>query len=224
MKPEVHDATRGAGSYAKTMAAMLRLRELKCSAERTLAFTPTPNNVDEIQQLYGFATLMGANTLRMNAPQRPAHVERMEHCGEFDYLSSEFYKQCFDKWDRMVGDLLKDTLPFVSEMDMVRMPQLNPGITDREITGIIAELEKLRLIKISHPWLGGANGQTSGDSTMIARPDAMAAVSKGVVLTCESNVAYAGVVRGALSYEGLMVCLNQRSGFSVWCPIDYIKS
>ncbi|NLT66798.1 MAG: hypothetical protein GXX84_09360 [Acidobacteria bacterium] len=59
---------------------------------------------------------------------------------------------------------------------------------------------------------------------MIARPDAMAAVSKGVVLTCESNVAYAGVVRGALSYEGLMVCLNQRSGFSVWCPIDYIKS
>lgn len=151
VKPEVHDATRGAGSYAKTMAAMLRLRELKCSAERTLAFTPTPNNVDEIQQLYGFATLMGANTLRMNAPQRPAHVERMEHCGEFDYLSSEFYKQCFDKWDRMVGDLLKDTLPFVSEMDMVRMPQLNPGITDREITGIIAELEKLRLIKISHP-------------------------------------------------------------------------
>jgi len=61
---------------------------------------------------------------------------------------------------------------------------------------------------------------------MIARPDAMAAVSKRVVLTCESNVAYAGVVRGALSYEGvegLMVCLNQRSGFSVWCPIDYIK-
>ncbi len=53
------------------------------------------------------------------------------------------------------------------------------------------------------------------------------AVGKRVVLTCLSNVSYAGVVRGVVPFEGrtgAMVQLHQQSGFCVWCPLEFIKS
>jgi hypothetical protein len=59
------------------------------------------------------------------------------------------------------------------------------------------------------------------------RSDVQEAVGKRVVLTCLSNVSYAGVVRGIVPFEGrtgAMVRLHEPSGFSVWCPLEFVKS
>ncbi len=61
---------------------------------------------------------------------------------------------------------------------------------------------------------------------MIANMDVEPCVHKRIVLTCDSNVSYAGVVRQCLPVEGkpgLLLMLDERSGFSIWCPLDFIK-
>jgi hypothetical protein len=61
---------------------------------------------------------------------------------------------------------------------------------------------------------------------MIAISDVERYLDKRVVLTCDNNVSYAGVVRGSLLLEGkqgLVVRLDSRSCFSIWCPLDFIK-
>lgn len=52
-------------------------------------------------------------------------------------------------------------------------------------------------------------------------------IGKRIVLTCESNVSYAGVVRAPLEFDGrtgALVELHAKSGFAVWCPVEFIKS
>jgi hypothetical protein len=51
-------------------------------------------------------------------------------------------------------------------------------------------------------------------------------MNKRVVLTCESNVSYAGIVVSLETFRdrtGVLLELDRRSGFSVWCPTDFVK-
>jgi hypothetical protein len=62
---------------------------------------------------------------------------------------------------------------------------------------------------------------------VLTTPDVRDTIGKRIVLTCLSNISYAGVVRGIVDFDGksgAMVQLHQPSGFSVWCPLDFIKT
>lgn len=51
-------------------------------------------------------------------------------------------------------------------------------------------------------------------------------LNERVVLTTMNEVCYAGVPTHIVTVDGvsgLLVRLDQRSGFSVWCPESYIK-
>ena len=61
---------------------------------------------------------------------------------------------------------------------------------------------------------------------MFTCPDAVALIGKRVVLTCESEVAYAGVVSETPAFagrNGILIELDQRSHLSVWCPNHFVK-
>jgi len=48
-----------------------------------------------------------------------------------------------------------------------------------------------------------------------------------VVLTTGSNLCYAGLSKGLVDIDGkqgLMVELDKKSGFCIWCPDYYIKN
>lgn len=52
-------------------------------------------------------------------------------------------------------------------------------------------------------------------------------LGRRVVLTCRSELSFCGVARQVLEVgarRGLLLETDPRSGFSVWCPLDYIKS
>ncbi len=61
---------------------------------------------------------------------------------------------------------------------------------------------------------------------MIAPSDAERLIGKRVVLTCESEVTYVGVVRDVPAYEeeaGILLRIDEESHISVWCPIMQVK-
>ena len=48
-----------------------------------------------------------------------------------------------------------------------------------------------------------------------------------IVLTTKNEVCYAGVASRELTVDGrrgLMVTIDQKSGFRIWCPEDFIKN
>lgn len=62
---------------------------------------------------------------------------------------------------------------------------------------------------------------------MIDAQKAAQCLNKRVVLTCQSNVSYAGVIHDILEIHGksgILLELDVKSGFSVWCPLDFVKS
>lgn len=52
-------------------------------------------------------------------------------------------------------------------------------------------------------------------------------LGRRVVLTCRGELSFCGVARRVLEVgarRGVLLETDPRSGFSVWCPLDYIKS
>ncbi|RMG44073.1 MAG: hypothetical protein D6723_19760 [Acidobacteria bacterium] len=48
-----------------------------------------------------------------------------------------------------------------------------------------------------------------------------------IVLRCRGELSFCGIARNILDINhrrGLLVETDSKSGFSVWCPLDYIKS
>ncbi len=47
-----------------------------------------------------------------------------------------------------------------------------------------------------------------------------------IVLTCLNEISYAGIVNKILNIDdnkGLLLTIDESSGFSVWCPQKFIK-
>jgi len=52
-------------------------------------------------------------------------------------------------------------------------------------------------------------------------------VGHRIVLTCRSELSFCGLARTVLQIDGrsgLLMETDSRSGLSVWCPLDYVKS
>jgi len=51
-------------------------------------------------------------------------------------------------------------------------------------------------------------------------------IDERVVVTTKNELCYAGVPSSELivnNKKGLLVTIDQKSGFSIWCPVDFIK-
>jgi hypothetical protein len=61
---------------------------------------------------------------------------------------------------------------------------------------------------------------------MIAASDVIRFVGKRTVLRSENNVSYAGIVTSIeilQGEQGVLLELDARSRFSVWCPLNFVK-
>jgi hypothetical protein len=51
-------------------------------------------------------------------------------------------------------------------------------------------------------------------------------IGKRIVLTTKNEICYAGCLRKIVKIEnqfGILVVIDEKSNFSVWCPYDFIK-
>lgn len=52
-------------------------------------------------------------------------------------------------------------------------------------------------------------------------------IGRRIVLTCNNNMSYAGILKKIITEEeikaSLLVELHEESGFSILCPIDYVQ-
>lgn len=61
---------------------------------------------------------------------------------------------------------------------------------------------------------------------MITSAEAARWVGSRVVLRSESNVSYAGILTSIETLHGkpgVLLELDEHSGFSIWCPVTFVK-
>ncbi|RMG44074.1 MAG: radical SAM protein [Acidobacteria bacterium] len=103
-----HDAIRGKGAFARVVRVFKRLYDTRARVTRGLAFTPTPDNVDQIPELNKLGYHLGADYIHLNHPKPPAHPAQHERLERAGFLKPDFLRQAIINFRRLYVNILSD--------------------------------------------------------------------------------------------------------------------
>jgi radical SAM protein with 4Fe4S-binding SPASM domain len=102
-----HDSIRGAGSFRKVMNIVMFLNKIHSNVRITLSFTPHPNNIQQIPDLYKLALKLNADSIHITKPKKPAIQSPHLFSWNKEFLSIEFRRRVFAEYDKLIKGYLK---------------------------------------------------------------------------------------------------------------------
>lgn len=104
----IHDSVRGTGSYRKTIDFFNFIHEMNPQKIIGISFTPLPDNVHEIPQLYELSYRLYSKYIKLNRPKRPASACSCEILNMDSFLSKEFFEEAIEKHRMLLKKYYED--------------------------------------------------------------------------------------------------------------------
>jgi len=104
---KTHDSIRGKNSFRKVINLVEFLYAIKSEAKISISFTPHPNNIEQIPELYKFALSLNADTIFLTKPKRPINFNEKKDSFFEEFLSFDFREKVFSYYDKLVKNYLK---------------------------------------------------------------------------------------------------------------------
>lgn len=102
-----HDSIRGAGSFRRVVNILRYLFKINSKVRTVLSFTPLPNNVHQIPDLYKLALSLNMDAIYITKPKKPGTYIPSISQQIKEFLSIEFMKKVIDGYDLLVNEFLK---------------------------------------------------------------------------------------------------------------------
>jgi len=123
---DTHNSIRGPNSFEKATKLFAVVNGANKRSKTAISFTPLPENVDQLPNLYTFAVELQADCVYVTKPKKPARNQSLQGESFDEFLSEGFRRKIMDKYDEMVKSYIKFSQE-VSTLAGVKIPTIDPS-------------------------------------------------------------------------------------------------
>ncbi len=121
---KTNDKIRGAGTFKRAVNIFRILHRMNSSLKKCISFTPRPENVNQIPDLFKFAISLDADLIYITKPKIPSNNKNGYSFNYTEFLSPQFREKVYLYYDRLVRIFMESTKANTNSTN-IKMPTVD---------------------------------------------------------------------------------------------------